>query len=57
MIQGINWNKMWMEEMKNASWRKRRGDMTEFWDRSAMRYNKSLTDIESSCVDDIKTGY
>jgi SAM-dependent methyltransferase len=46
MTQGIDWNKMWMEKMENASWRKRRGDMTEFWDRSAIRYNKSLKDID-----------
>jgi len=46
MIEDINWNKMWMESMKNASWRKRRGDNTEFWNKRARQYNKSLKDNE-----------
>ncbi len=44
MTQGIDWNKMWMEAMENASWRKRRGDMTGFWDKRARRYSQSIQD-------------
>ncbi|MCD4845673.1 MAG: class I SAM-dependent methyltransferase [Methanosarcinales archaeon] len=46
MIEDINWNKMWMESMKNASWRKCRGDNTEFWNKRARQYNESLKDNE-----------
>ncbi len=42
MITDIDWNKMWMESLENASWRKRHGDMTDFWDRRAERYSESI---------------
>jgi ubiquinone/menaquinone biosynthesis C-methylase UbiE len=42
MITNIDWNQMWMESMSKASWRKRHGDMTDFWDRRAERYNESI---------------
>jgi len=46
MIHGIDWNKMWMEAMENASMRTRRGDMTEFWDKRARRFCQSIKDDE-----------
>ena len=48
MIKDIDWNRMWMEEMKATSWRKRRGDMTEFWNRRARRFSESIKDNERS---------
>ena len=42
MIEEIDWNKMWMEATENASWNKRRGDMTEFWNKRSRRYSESL---------------
>jgi ubiquinone/menaquinone biosynthesis C-methylase UbiE len=42
MIEEINWNRMWIEATENASWRTRRGDMTEFWNKRARRYSESL---------------
>ena len=44
MIEDIDWNKMWTEAMENASWKKRRGDMTEFWDKRARRFSQSIKD-------------
>ena len=44
MIEDIDWNKMWTEAMENASWKKRRGDMTEFWDKRARRFSQSIND-------------
>ncbi|HJH28504.1 MAG TPA: class I SAM-dependent methyltransferase, partial [Methanosarcinaceae archaeon] len=44
MIHGIDWNKMWMEAMENASWRTRRGDITEFWDKRARWFCQSIED-------------
>jgi len=44
MIHGIDWNKMWTEAMENASWKKRRGDLTEFWDKRARRFSQSIKD-------------
>lgn len=44
MIHGIDWNRMWTEEMEKSSWKKRRGDMTEFWDKRARRFNQSVKD-------------
>jgi len=32
--------------MKNASWRKHRGNNTEFWNKRARQYNESLKDNE-----------
>ena len=48
MIQDIDWNKMWMEAIKSASWRKHRGDMTKFWDKRARRFSESLKDNNRS---------
>ncbi len=42
MVKEIDWNKMWMEATENASWRKRRGDMTEFWNKRSRKYSESL---------------
>ena len=42
MIEEIDWNRMWIEATENASWRKRRGDMTEFWNKRSRRYSESL---------------
>lgn len=42
MIEEIDWNRMWMEATENASWRKRHGNMTEFWNKRARRYSESL---------------
>ena len=42
IMDDLDWNKMWMEATENASWRKRRGDMTEFWNKRARRYSESL---------------
>ena len=42
MIEEIDWNKMWMEATENASWNKRRRDMTEFWNKRSRRYSESL---------------
>lgn len=44
MMEELDWNGMWKELMQNASWRRRRrsGDMTDFWDKRARRYNESL---------------
>jgi ubiquinone/menaquinone biosynthesis C-methylase UbiE len=62
MIKDIDWNKMWMEATENASWRKRRGDMTEFWNKRSRKYSESLKhndrssqmisklDIDSECT-------
>ena len=42
IMDDLDWNKMWMEATENASWRKRREDMTEFWNKRARRYSESL---------------
>ena len=42
MIEEIDWNKMWMEATENASWNKRRRNMTEFWNKRSRRYSESL---------------
>jgi len=42
MIEEIDWNEMWIEATENASWRKRRRDMTEFWNKRSRRYSESL---------------
>ena len=42
IMDDLDWNRMWMEATENASLRKRRGDMTEFWNKRARRYNESL---------------
>ena len=69
MIEEIEWNKMWMDATENASWRKRRGDMIEFWNKRSRRYSELLKhndrsmrmisklNIDSECtVLDIGTG-
>ncbi|MCD4845660.1 MAG: methyltransferase domain-containing protein [Methanosarcinales archaeon] len=48
MIKDIDWNKMWIEAMESASWRKHRGDMTTFWDKRAKRFSESLKDNNRS---------
>ncbi len=42
MIKDIDWNEMWIEATEHASWRKRRRDMTEFWNKRSRRYSESL---------------
>jgi len=44
VIEDIDWNEMWKELMQNASRsrRRRRGDMTDFWDKRAKHYNDSI---------------
>ena len=42
MIEGMDWNKLWVEAMENGSLRKCREDMTAFWNRRARRYNKAV---------------
>jgi len=42
VIEDINWNKMWIEARENGSLRKRRGDMTEFWNKRSRQYSESL---------------
>lgn len=42
MIKNVDWNNMWMKSLGNASWRKRHGDTSDFWDRRAERYNESI---------------
>lgn len=44
MIEDMDWNKMWMEAMKNASWNTRKRDMTEFWDKRARKFSRSVKD-------------
>lgn len=41
-MEDMNWNKMWMRAVENGSLRKLRGDMTEFWNRIAERYNETV---------------
>jgi ubiquinone/menaquinone biosynthesis C-methylase UbiE len=44
MMEELDWNGMWKELMQSASLsrRHRDGDMTDFWDKRARRYNESI---------------
>lgn len=41
-MENIDWNDIWMRAMENASWRRKRGDATEFWDKRAKQYNELM---------------
>lgn len=42
IMDDLDWNKMWIEARENSSLRKRRGDMTEFWNKRSRQYSESL---------------
>lgn len=70
MITEMDWNELWKEAMLNSSWRKRRSNLIEMWDRRAKLYNEAVArqtdytkrtiarlDIDPECtILDIGTG-
>ena len=47
-MEGVDWNEMWMSSMNKSSWRKKNGDIDNFWDcKRAERYNQSTNENHS----------